>query len=129
MTTATGLESLKGTGTILLTTYKRDGTPVPTPVSIAFDGNRAFFRSYDQAWKTKRLRNNPDVQVAPCTLRGRPTGPAVHARAILLDGAQARLAAQALARRHRLLQGILVPMAHRLLRYQTMHYELLPGPQ
>ena len=33
----------------MLTTYKRDGTPVPTPVSIAFDGDRAFFRSYDQA--------------------------------------------------------------------------------
>ena len=31
--------------TILLTTYKRDGTPVGTPVSIAFDGDRAFFRS------------------------------------------------------------------------------------
>ena len=35
--------------TILLTTYKRDGTPVGTPVSIAFDGDRAFFRSYDKA--------------------------------------------------------------------------------
>ena len=58
----TGLESLKGAGTILLTTYKRDGTPVPTPVSIAFDGDRAFFRSYDQAWKTKRLRNNARVE-------------------------------------------------------------------
>ena len=28
----------------LLTTYKRDGTPVGTPVSIAFEGDRAFFR-------------------------------------------------------------------------------------
>jgi PPOX class probable F420-dependent enzyme len=123
------LAAVKNTKTILLITYKRDGTAVATPVSIAFDGDRAYFRSYHKAWKTKRLRNNPDAQVAPCTLRGRPTGPAVHARAILLDGAQARLAAQALARRHRLLQGILVPLAHRLLRYQTMHYELRPSPQ
>jgi uncharacterized protein len=123
------LAAVKNTKTILLTTYKRDGTAVGTPVSIAFDGDRAFFRSYDKAWKTKRLRNNPEVQVAPCTLRGRPTGPAVHARAILLDSAQARLAAQALARRHRLLQGILVPLAHRLMRYQTMHYELQPSPR
>jgi PPOX class probable F420-dependent enzyme len=119
-----GLESLKGTGTILLTTYKRDGAPVPTPVSIAFDGDRAFFRSYDQAWKTKRLRNNPRVEIAPATLRGKPTGPAVAARATLLTGAQARLAARALGRRHRLLQAVLVPFAHRLRRYQTMHYEL-----
>jgi uncharacterized protein len=120
----TGLESLKGAGTILLTTYKRDGTPVHTPVSIAFDGHRAFFRSYDQAWKTKRLRNNTRVEIAPATLRGKPTGPAVTARATLLTGAQAEFAAQALARRHRLLHAVLVPLAHRIKHYQTMHYEL-----
>jgi uncharacterized protein len=61
-------------------------------------------------------------------LRGRPTGPPVQARATLLDGAQARVAAKALARRHRVLQGSLVPAAHRLLRYRTKHYELSPDP-
>ena len=110
--------------TVLLTTYKRDGTPVPTPVSIAFTGERAFFRSYDKAWKTKRLRNDPRVEVAPSTLRGKPTGPGVSARAVLLHGEQARTAAQALARRHLVLQGLLVPLAHRLMRYHTLHYEL-----
>jgi uncharacterized protein len=123
------LAPVRNSKTILLTTYKRDGTAVDTPVSIAFDGDRAYFRSYDKAWKTKRLRNNPQVQVAPSTLRGKPTGPAIPARAILLEGGQVQLAAKALARRHRLLQAILVPLAHRLLRYQTMHYELQPGPQ
>lgn len=123
------LSSLKDTKTILLTTYRRDGTPVDTPVSIAFDGDRAFFRSYDKAWKTKRLRRNPQVKVAPATVRGRPTGPAIEARATLLDGDQARAAARALARRHRVLQGLAVPMAHRLARYRTMHYELHPREQ
>jgi len=78
------LEPLRGAKTILLTTYKRDGSAVATPVSIAFDGDRAFFRSYDKAWKTKRLRANPQVEVAPATLRGRPTGPAIPAQARLL---------------------------------------------
>ena len=119
--------SVRNAKTILLTTYKRDGTPVPTPVSIAFDDGRAFFRSYDKAWKTKRLGNNPHVELAASTLRGKPTGPPIQAEATLLDGAQARVAARALARRHRVLQGIVVPMAHRLLRYQTMHYELSPA--
>ena len=91
------LAPISNAKTILLTTYKRDGTPVATPVSLAFDGERAFFRSYDKAWKTRRLRRNPAVQAAPATLRGRPTGPAVSARA--------------LARRHRILQAILVPTA------------------
>ena len=122
------LAPLRSAKTILLTTYKRDGMPVATPVSIAFAGDRAFFRSYDKAWKTKRLRNNAEVEVAASTLRGRPTGPSVHARATLLDGEQAHMAAQALARRHRVLQGLLVPLAHRLLRYRTIHYELQATP-
>src|ERR1700757_5109030 len=113
--------------TILLTTYKRDGTPVATPVSVAFDGGQAFFRSYDQAWKTRRLRRNPVVQAPPAPLRGKPAGPAIRARATLLDGEQARLAARALGRRHRILQAILVPTAHRLMGYRTLHYELIPG--
>jgi uncharacterized protein len=119
------LDILRQTKTVVLTTYKRDGTPVATPVSIAFDGDRAFFRSYHKAWKTKRLRNNSEVEVAPSTLGGKPTGPAIHARARLLSGADAKLAAGALAGRHRVLQALLVPALHRLARYRTMHYELL----
>src|SRR5256885_2545024 len=121
------LAPISNAKTILLTTYKRDGTPVATPVSVAFDDGRAFFRSYDQAWKTRRLRRNPAVQAAPVTLRGKPTGPAIRARATLLDGEQARLAARALGRRHWILQAILVPAAHRLMGYGTLHYELIPG--
>ena len=121
-----GLAPIRDAKTILLTTYKRDGTAVATPVSVAFDGERAFFRSYDKAWKTKRLRHDPAVQAAPATLRGKPTGPPIRARATLLDGEQAHVAARALARRHRILQAILVPAAHRLMRYRTMHYELVP---
>jgi hypothetical protein len=80
------LAPISNAKTILLTTCKRDGTPVATPVSLAFDGERAT----------------------------------------LLDGEQARVAARALARRHRILQAILVPATHRMLRYRTLHYELLP---
>jgi PPOX class probable F420-dependent enzyme len=119
------LAPLKDAKTILLTTYKRDGTGVDTPVSIAFDGDRAYFRTFDKAWKSKRLRNNPRVQAAPCTVRGKPRGSAIKARARLLDGEQARVAARALARRHRVLQAVLVPAAHRMMRYRTLHYELL----
>ncbi|HEY1829609.1 MAG TPA: PPOX class F420-dependent oxidoreductase [Acidimicrobiales bacterium] len=60
------------TWTVLLTTYKRDGSAVPTPVNLAVEGDRAYFRSYDKAWKTKRIRNNPLVEVAPCSVRGTP---------------------------------------------------------
>ena len=118
---------LRSTKTILLTTYRRDGTPVATPVSIAFDGDRAYFRSYHKAWKTKRLARNPQVEAAPSTFRGKRTGVAVRGEAHLLTNDRARTAARALARRHRVLQGILVPLAHRVMRYRTMHYEVVPS--
>jgi len=114
--------------TILLTSYRRDGFAVGTPVSIAFDGDRAFFRTWHEAWKSKRLARNPTVTVAPSTVRGKAIGPALSARARLLEGADARLAARALARRHPFLQRLLVPLTHRLMRYRTLHYELLWTP-
>ena len=51
---------------VLLTTYKRDGTPVGTAVNIVVEGDHAYFRTWDTAWKLKRIRNNPDRG------RGRP---------------------------------------------------------
>ena len=110
--------------TVLLTTYRRDGTPVGTAVSIAVEGDHAFIRTYDRSWKAKRLRNNPDVEVAPSTTLGKPTGDPVRARARLLDGGEARHAAQLLGGKNRILQGILVPALHRLRGYRTLHYEL-----
>jgi PPOX class probable F420-dependent enzyme len=117
-------ESFTQRRTAVLTTFKRDGTPVATPVTIAVDGQRAYVRTWDTAWKARRMRNNPDVLVAPSTVRGRPVGPALAARSRLLDGDEAHRAALALARRQRILQGVLVPLAHRLMRYRTVHYEL-----
>jgi len=115
--------------TALLTTYRRDGTPVGTPVSIAVDGDRAFIRSYEKAWKTRRMRNNPMVDVAASTARGKPTGPAIRARARRLSGPESEHAARLLARKNPLLQGILVPLGHRVLRSKTgktVHFELTP---
>ena len=121
------LDPLRRTKTIALTTFRRDGTPVVTPVSVAVDGDRAFFRSWHKAWKTRRLAHTAAVEVAPCDIRGRVTGPVIRARARLLEGEDARIAARALARRHRVLQAVVVPLTHRLMGFRTMHYELLDG--
>jgi PPOX class probable F420-dependent enzyme len=86
---------------------------------------RPSFRTWHKAWKTKRLARNPNVRVAPATLRGEPTGPAFSAEAKLLQGREAATAASALACRHPFLQRLLVPLTHRLMRYRTMHYELV----
>lgn len=110
--------------TVLLTTFRRDGRPVGTPVSIALVGDHAVFRTYDRAWKARRLARTPRVTIAPSTVRGAPTGPALEAVARRLNGQEARAAARALRRKHPLLHGVLVPLAHRLKGYTTLHYRV-----
>jgi PPOX class probable F420-dependent enzyme len=115
--------------TAVLTTYRRDGSPVATPLSVAVDGDRAVFRTYERAGKTRRLRRDPSVQVAPSTARGTPTGPAVRGRARRLDGAEAVAAARLLRRKHPVLHGVVVPFGHRVARARTgrtVHFELVP---
>jgi PPOX class probable F420-dependent enzyme len=109
-----------------LTSFKRDGTPIGTPVTIAVAGSRAFVRTYDRAGKAKRMRNRPDVRIAPSTLRGTAVGTEIPARSRLLAGDEAAGAARAIARRQPVLQGVFVPLLHRLARYRTLHYELTP---
>jgi PPOX class probable F420-dependent enzyme len=110
--------------TVLLRTRKRDGSWVGTPVNIAVDSGHAYIRTYAKAWKSKRLRNFPDVEICPSTIGGKPTGAVIAAHARLLDGAEATAAARRLARKHFFLHGILVPLAHKLMRTKTLHYEL-----
>jgi PPOX class probable F420-dependent enzyme len=121
------LATLAGLKTVLLTTYRRDGSPVATPVSLATDGEHAYVRTYEKAGKVRRLARNRHVEIAPSTSRGTPTGPAVKAVARRLSGDEARTAAHALARRHPVLQGVLVPFGHRVFRSRfgpTVHYAL-----
>jgi PPOX class probable F420-dependent enzyme len=110
--------------TIAITTYKRDGTPSTSPVSIAVDGEHAYVRTWHTSWKAKRLRRNPTVLIAPSTGRGRPAGPALPAKARLLDGDEALRARRLLGRKYPLLQAVTVPLGHRLMRVRTLHYEL-----
>ena len=127
MTASTSaLEPFVDQNTVLLTTYRRDGTGVGTPVHIAVDGDRAFIRTWDTAWKLRRIRNNPEVEVAPSTVGGKPTGPAIRARARVLGGAESKYAAKMLARKYPILHGVLIPRLHRLRGNRTMHIELTP---
>ena len=120
------LEPLVRQGTILLTTYRRDGTPVGTPVHVAVEGDRAFVRTWDTTGKLKRIRRNPGVEVRPSTFGLRPTGAAIRARARVLEGEESAHASRMLARKYPVLHGLLIPLAHRLRGNETMHIELRP---
>jgi PPOX class probable F420-dependent enzyme len=114
---------------VLVTTYRQNGRPVGTPVSLAVDGDHAYLRTFEKAGKTRRINGNPRLDIAPSTVRGRPTGPAIQAAAQRLEGAEARRAARLLTHKHPLLHGVLVPLTHRLGRAKTgrtVHFKLTP---
>lgn len=115
--------------TVSLTTYRKNGQPGSTPVSIAVDGDRAYVRSFEKSLKTRRLSRNPRVEVAASTGRGTVTGAPIPARMRRLDGAENRHAARMLRRKHPMLHGVLVPFMHRVGRRKTgrtVHFELVP---
>lgn len=109
-----------------LTTFRRDGTPVGTPVHVASPpgDETGYFRTWHTTGKAKRLRNDSRVELAPSTFRGTRLGPAAPARARLLEGEEAARAAELLAARHPILHGVLIPRYHRLRGWRTLHYEL-----
>jgi PPOX class probable F420-dependent enzyme len=115
---------LGGTWATLLRTRKRDGSWVETPVNLVVSGDRAYFATPANSGKVKRLRNCDAVEIAPCTLRGTATGPAVAARARRLTGPEAEVASRLLLRRHGFVQRFVVPLELRLKRTENVHYEL-----
>jgi PPOX class probable F420-dependent enzyme len=118
------LQPLAKQWAVVLTTYKRDGTPVGTAVNIVVEGDHAYFRTWDTAWKLRRIRNNPDVEFAPSTPFGRATAPAIKANATVLQGEESARAGRLLARKYPAMHGLLVPLVHRLRGNKTMHVEL-----
>jgi hypothetical protein len=117
---------VSGATYVQLTTFRRDGRAVATPVHLVVDGDAGFFRTWDVAGKAKRLRHTPAVRIAPATFRGRPVGSAIPARAHLLDGPAGQRAARLLAARHPILHGRLIPWYHRHRGWTTQQYRLDP---
>ena len=85
---------------ILLTTFRKSGVGVPTPVWFAEQDGRLYLMTVGSMGKTKRIRNNPQVKVAPCTMRGKVTGPEFAATARILTADQHQKARQALNRKY-----------------------------
>jgi len=71
-----------------LTTFKRDGTAVATPVWVARDGDNLVVITDASSGKAKRIRNNGQVELAPCDVRGRVKGRSIAGRAALVDSSE-----------------------------------------
>jgi PPOX class probable F420-dependent enzyme len=83
---------------VSLTTFRRTGEPVPTPVWAAADGADLVVWTRTDTGKVTRLRHTARVTVAPCEFRGKTTGDAVEGVAEIIDHAEWPRALAALRR-------------------------------
>ena len=74
---------------ISLGTYRKSGDLVRTPVWFAEQGDKLYVMTNSDSGKLKRLRNNCEVRIAPCNIRGKITGPDFAATARILSPADA----------------------------------------
>ena len=91
-----GIAQFAGAKYLNLETFRKTGVGVPTPVWFARDVLRnaptiTVFYIYSEAdaGKVKRIRNNPKVQVAPCTMRGDVRGAWIDGRARICEDDEA----------------------------------------
>jgi PPOX class probable F420-dependent enzyme len=100
-------QNLQGQQYMSLVTFRKTGEAVPTPVWFAQIGDRLYMLTSENAGKVKRIRNNPNVTVAPCTVRGEVLGEALPAKArILTDSSEIQTAIQALNRKYGLFKRL-----------------------
>lgn len=56
---------------VALTTFKRDGEGVSTPMWIAHDGGELLAWTHADSWKVKRVRRDSRVTLEPCNRLGK----------------------------------------------------------
>ncbi|MFI6355111.1 PPOX class F420-dependent oxidoreductase [Streptomyces sp. NPDC050743] len=81
----TRLDRLGSGKYLLVTSHRKNGTPVATPVWVVRDGDTLGVWTAADSFKVKRIRRRSDVLVGPCDLRGNPTGDQVPATAEITD--------------------------------------------
>src|SRR5437879_8481465 len=85
---------IQGQKYISLTTFRKTGAGVAAPVWFGEEDGKLYVMTRADMGKTKRIRNNPKVRVAPCTIRGVVTGPEFPATARILPVAEQQRARQ-----------------------------------
>jgi len=74
---------------INLETYKKDGTPIRTPVWFVIDKDLIYVITRDSTGKVKRLKNNQDVRIVPCSFKGQSKNEWVKGKAEIITGEEA----------------------------------------
>jgi uncharacterized protein len=85
---------------ISLATFRKNRTPVRTPIWFAESDGKLVFMTRNDSWKYKRIRNNPRVNVAPCNMKGKIIGPDFAGNACVLPPNEWDRAKQAIHRKY-----------------------------
>ncbi|MGX6604434.1 PPOX class F420-dependent oxidoreductase [Micromonosporaceae bacterium Da 78-11] len=109
------LEQLGSEKYVLLTTYRRDGRAVGTPLWVVPDGSGLGFWTPVDTGKVKRIRNSGRVTVTACDMRGNPSGEPIEAQARIGEPADRVRLGKVLTRKYGLL-GRLTMLGSRLRR-------------
>ena len=112
---------IQGQRYISLATFRKTGVPVYTPIWFAEEDDKLYFMTNSKLGKVKRIRNNPRVKIAPCTLRGKITGPEFSATARILPAENAARVRRAINAKYWLAPQPL------LWRKTDTYVELTPG--
>ncbi|MCK0173795.1 PPOX class F420-dependent oxidoreductase [Mycolicibacterium sp. F2034L] len=112
------LDSLGAEKFLSLTTFKRSGDAVSTPLWVISEGGRLVFWTPAQSWKVKRVRRDPRVTVVPCSRRGKvaPGVQPVAGRAELVEDAAEVDRTQRLFRKKYGLGFVVVTTIERVIR-------------
>ena len=92
--------TIRGQKYVSLITVRKNGTKVATPVWFGEDDNRLYVMTRSTMGKVKRIRNNPLVEVAPCTVTGKITGDRLFAQARVLPLEEQAHARQTINRKY-----------------------------
>jgi len=105
--TVSGFGALAGHQYMSLTTFRKDGRSVATPVWFAEVNGVLYVNTSPDAGKLKRIRNNPRVTVAPCNQAGKVSGPFAEGTAReLTDASDIAKAYGALSKKYRVMRVV-----------------------
>jgi uncharacterized protein len=123
-----GLAALRGHRYVSLTTFRKTGKAVPTPVWFAGDDRKIYVWTNAGSGKVKRLKNNRNVSLAPCTYNGRVIGAEIDACAEILQKAPEEEAAERSLRAKYGWQWRLGRLLSRTFGRHSLFLKIVPNP-
>ena len=116
MSTPHKFDILEGKRTISLTSFYKNGKPVSTPVEFVRFEDKLYVSTEKSSYKVKRMRNNPKIEIASCTMRGKITGPKIDAQVRIIPQEDGKFAQEKL---DVLYQGLIYKILYKVMYWRS----------